>query len=471
MKTTPKSSFSICSAIAVSLILAVPASGASFDDSPSTFSAVQAPADKAVLLRANEDPDQFPQLKNLSRSVERQREALLLEASFLDAYQAHNRVLGISIVGSDRGPETNIWLENNGRMERITENDSGSRSNDDIDFFRAFEGMTPLAPLPENIVDFSEAVRLARKSTCVGDIREAMLTQNRTRLPNSREFETEAFWLIECVDRTGHITTPVISGESRNFFKLAWFADPVYGAAYHRTVLPEFRVAGLEAPFVEKVSGAPLSPQELYERARRSSYTVSTSTQYQNTRTSTQGSAVAVGRHTLLTNCHVVMRRLGEDAPFNRRNPGFPAGAPRDKIVIVDAEEKFQYAAHVKQSWCNFDIAMLEVDAELVPVEGIRTFRGIDLNRHERGYAVGSPGEYRARFTFGTMFPNTGRRPADQKIPDEIIVSALTSPGSSGGGLFDCFGNLVGLTTAVAEGHVGPFFETITIAVDNIVPR
>jgi S1-C subfamily serine protease len=85
-------------------------------------------------------------------------------------------------------------------------------------------------------------------------------------------------------------------------------------------------------------------------------------------------------------------------------------------------------------------------DTTLVPIRGIR--RQSELQVGEPMYTLGSPNGLELSLSNGIL---SGIREEDGK--SYVQTTAPISPGSSGGGLFDARGNLVGITTAMLVGH------------------
>jgi len=145
-----------------------------------------------------------------------------------------------------------------------------------------------------------------------------------------------------------------------------------------------------------------------------------------------QGSGVVIGRNTVVTNFHVV-----EDALIN--------GA--ELRIKYPRQEKF-ILAHVLAWDKDWDLCILEANglelpaveiAPAVPPPGSRV------------YAVGAPLEHELTITDGLASPLRRRDDAPW-----LQTSAPISPGSSGGGLFDAQGRLVGITTSIlaeADAH------------------
>lgn len=133
-----------------------------------------------------------------------------------------------------------------------------------------------------------------------------------------------------------------------------------------------------------------------------------------------QGSGVAVADQRIVTNCHVIRQarqikvRQG-DTPLDAR------------WLLEDAQR---------------DLCLLEVrGAQLPPV---RLRASTDLKPGEAVFAVGNPLGFGIAVSAGVI----SLRLADGDKTG-IIATAPTSPGSSGGGLFDREGRLIGITTRI----------------------
>jgi serine protease Do len=172
-----------------------------------------------------------------------------------------------------------------------------------------------------------------------------------------------------------------------------------------------------------KVATAPLDPSDLFRHNAQSIYVLvaaeNLATLRSNPDTAAQGSAVAVSPSHLITNCHVV-----EDRP---------------EILIVHDDR----VGGAKLLWADpeSDRCFLQaVDIQLVPVAGVRPYR--DLSVGERVYSIGAPSGLDRTLAEGLI---SGLRQSGSL--HLIQTSAPISPGSSGGGLFDSRGNLIGVTT------------------------
>lgn len=135
------------------------------------------------------------------------------------------------------------------------------------------------------------------------------------------------------------------------------------------------------------------------------------------------GSAVAIAPDTLLTNCHVVERALRIEL-----RQGTTWRTPR--LISGDSRT---------------DRCLLKVDdAALTPVRGIRTHDTVEIG--EPAYSVGNPSGLER--TLGEGIVSGLRRWNDMIL---VQTTAQMSPGSSGGGLFDARGNLLGITTFIVQ--------------------
>ena len=171
----------------------------------------------------------------------------------------------------------------------------------------------------------------------------------------------------------------------------------------------------------EHISHAALPAADLYKKVERSVFVVGAARSIGDARARDilQGSAVAIAEHLLLTNCHVVQNRP----------------------VIVLLQDHVTWRAKLVASDPENDRCVLESEgAALVPIAGVREFSDIAVG--ERVFAIGAPRALERTLTEGLV---SGLRAA--KGRNLIQTSAPLSPGSSGGGLFDERGNLLGITT------------------------
>ena len=168
-----------------------------------------------------------------------------------------------------------------------------------------------------------------------------------------------------------------------------------------------------------------LAPEELFKTLQRSVYVVAATASLADARARDvmQGSAVAVSEHLLLTNCHVVKGR--------------------GLIKIVQGHTVSD--AKLVAADTAADRCVLGVDITLVPVAGVRPFGDLAVGEHV--FAIGAPKGLERTLSEGLL---SGLR--HQPGRNLVQTSAAISPGSSGGGLFDERGNLIGITTMQVSG-------------------
>lgn len=156
--------------------------------------------------------------------------------------------------------------------------------------------------------------------------------------------------------------------------------------------------------------GSELRPQEVFARASRAVYVVDAPTAL--------GSAVAISERELLTNCHVLQGSLS-------------AGLVRDDI---------RQTAYLISANQDSDRCILGVTRPLPSWVKIRPYADVKVG--ERVYTIGSPKGLELTLADGIV--SSKRTVRGGKF---IQTSAPISSGSSGGGLFDAQGNLIGITT------------------------
>lgn len=133
-----------------------------------------------------------------------------------------------------------------------------------------------------------------------------------------------------------------------------------------------------------------------------------------------QGSGVAVGRERVATNCHVV----------------------RDARALKVRSAQGERAATWIIADPGRDLCLLAVPGlEAAPVR-IRPYKALYVG--ERVFAVGNPLGFELSVSEGLVSAL-----ASVRGEPAIVSSAAQSPGSSGGGLFDAEGRLVGMTTSI----------------------
>lgn len=132
-----------------------------------------------------------------------------------------------------------------------------------------------------------------------------------------------------------------------------------------------------------------------------------------------QGSGVAIGTNIVVTNCHVI----------------------REAASIVLLQGDRQSNASRRNTDVERDLCTLTVD-QAAPAPPVAVSTSTQLEHGQIVYAVGAPLGLELTISDGIV---SGLRKASSGFI--IQTTAAISPGSSGGGLFDSNGRLVGLTT------------------------
>ena len=185
----------------------------------------------------------------------------------------------------------------------------------------------------------------------------------------------------------------------------------------------------------------PLSAVEIFQKSSPSVFIVEALDESGNA--VVQGSGVALATDFLVTNCHVVQNG--------------------SSFRIRRGEEK--WTARLIQAVADHDLCGIRPDGfQLLPV----SVRGSStLKTGESVYAIGAPEGLELTFSEGVV--SSLRETDGVHI---IQTSAPTSPGSSGGGLFDAQGNLIGITTfQLREGQSLNFAlpgEWVKSAIDSL---
>lgn len=147
---------------------------------------------------------------------------------------------------------------------------------------------------------------------------------------------------------------------------------------------------------------------------------VSIDTQDEQGRPEGQGSGVVVAPGMIVTNCHVI-----EDA----------------KRIRATWQGRAQEARLQRQDTAH-DLCLLAVDGIQAKPVSLRKFAALRVG--EAAYAVGNPLGLELSVSAGLV---SGLPGGDGAM--RVHTSAPVSPGSSGGGLFDAEGRLIGMTTGV----------------------
>ena len=163
---------------------------------------------------------------------------------------------------------------------------------------------------------------------------------------------------------------------------------------------------------------AALAPEELFDKVSKSIYVIHT-WDGQGKRLSL-GSGVVVGPEQVITNCHVL--REASSVAIHRGNVSYGA-----ELEFPDPER---------------DLCQLKVKELTAPAVSLGELSSVKIG--QRVYAVGSPRGLQLTLTDGLV---SSLRGGDDGNKPFIQTSAAISPGSSGGGLFDAEGRLIGITT------------------------
>ncbi len=171
-----------------------------------------------------------------------------------------------------------------------------------------------------------------------------------------------------------------------------------------------------------------MSPVQIFDLVKPSVWTLITlnvSAGKADWKGASQGTAVAIGTHRLLTNCHTL--------------------TGNSKYLIV--QPHLDHVIPVKTSKTDFDSdrCILEASEVLPTYVDIRESAGIAVG--EDAYSVGSPSGLELTMADGIV---SGKR-----MIGAVLYLQTTTPiskGSSGGGLFDNMGRLIGITTFYVDG-------------------
>ena len=177
-----------------------------------------------------------------------------------------------------------------------------------------------------------------------------------------------------------------------------------------------------------RVATRKLEPADLFESSGKAVYVLlaaKSTADLKAMRDTAQASAVAVSSDMVITNCHAV----------------------RDRPVALVAQAGSFAVATLYRADPGTDRCFLNVpDGGLTPVAGIRDFDSLKVG--ERVYTIGSPRGLQRSLGEGLV---AGLR--NREGLRLIQTGASAAPGSSGGGLFDAAGNLVGITTFAIGGE------------------
>ena len=163
--------------------------------------------------------------------------------------------------------------------------------------------------------------------------------------------------------------------------------------------------------------GPDLRPQDVFEKVSGAVYVLKAQ--------DTLGSAVAISERELLTNCHVV----------------------GNSTVVLIEREGVQRKANLASSNIDADRCVLTIGAGTEPLpKWVRVRPYADVKIGERVFTIGAPRGLELSLAEGII---SSKRAID--AGRLFQTSAPISRGSSGGGLFDAHGNLLGITTFILK--------------------
>lgn len=176
----------------------------------------------------------------------------------------------------------------------------------------------------------------------------------------------------------------------------------------------------LGVALVSTLSGAQnaLTTEDLFERTSPSVWVVRTLDG--SGRPLMQGSAVVIGPGRLVTNCHVL----------------------RQAKSVTVGRENVSYGATLEHPDTERDLCQLRVANFTAPAVAVTPPE--ELRIGARVYAIGTPRGLETTLSDGLL---SGLRRDAQGNLEAIQITVPLSGGSSGGGLFDTQGRLIGITT------------------------
>jgi S1-C subfamily serine protease len=282
----------------------------------------------------------------------------------------------------------------------------------------------PLRNRARQSCDSAAKVSIYREAACLTKLRDRFL-QNPPQQPGpSAMSETNtqrgSSPIAEKVGKSGKATgqrVAVLTPGVLNFNSL----DP------SNPYWPSWRGARPARPSVATHADTTLETHQLYERVAKTVYVVLAAASVEDFRASRnvkQGSAVAISDSHLATNCHIL----------------------KDAKVIVLLQGEDNGRARLLFAHPATDRCVLESqDMALNPAPGVRSFG--DLKMGEKVWSVAAPHGLQQTFHDGVVSQLRSNNGIEL-----VQTSAHAAPGSSGGGLFDAVGNLVGITNfTIAE--------------------
>ena len=171
----------------------------------------------------------------------------------------------------------------------------------------------------------------------------------------------------------------------------------------------------------------PLSAEKVYERIWRSVVYVETDNGH--------GSGVIIQPNIVATNCHVI-----EDAAYITVYKYVDSRGQKYLDYEASARSDKKSNAYKDRDFCLLDVE--ELWGEPVVIRRYNT-----LKNGERVYALGAPEEHDLSFSTGIISQLREKSEILGYLYPSIQSDVDIAVGSSGGGLFDSAGNLIGLTS------------------------
>ncbi len=188
-------------------------------------------------------------------------------------------------------------------------------------------------------------------------------------------------------------------------------------------MLQKNRIAlGLVLMAAQASAQTPLAPDALFEKVSPSVWAVRT--QDSSGRALAQGSAVVVAPGRMVTSCRVLARAN----------------------AVSVSRENITYGATLEHPDPDRDLCQLKVPNLSAPAVTVAPPES--LRAGARVYAIGSPYGSETAISDGML---SGIRRNERQDMEALLLSVPIEPGSSGGGLFDVQGRLIGITTVLQK--------------------
>lgn len=186
---------------------------------------------------------------------------------------------------------------------------------------------------------------------------------------------------------------------------------PTYVVIEQAVPVPATPTPNLPGPAATAVN-----PETLYAAAAPSVVVIESLNA--NGQSYSRGSGVVIGPQTVITNCHVIDRAI--------------------TVKVKSGASEFNANSGTSDTY--LDLCILQAEGLTAPE--VRRGNAKNLQVGQTVYAIGAPQGLDRTLSHGLIS-------ALRETPDGTVIqtSAAISPGSSGGGLFDAEGRLIGITT------------------------